>query len=654
MWSYESVSIDFDRIEKRYLQTLETLNHDAGKRKHEAAAKENLQSMGRMLCDEVLPFSVKQALRNSQARFLILRIDERLVHIPWELIYIDGYFLCERFAIGRRVKTPQKVFSQTRRMVSTPPKMWIVTAADKQNQKEILEEAKMICRKVDRLNVADEIIETNIDSNVTSERIRERLMNYDFVHFAGHAEFDEHMPENSGWKVSEGYFSARDMMKMAGSGQMPAMVFSNACQSGRTLQWNPNRECTAFGLANAFMISGVQHYVGTFWDIADHPGARFADFFYDRFFSGEAVGEAVRQARNKMISEFDPHCSGWASYMLYGDPRTRYFDPIPLPVDHTGRSEPVCISSRGNSEAPLPEDMTLRKKKKLNKKRTFGFAVFMLIGMITLYVFSGYTYIPYLSESEATKRLEIMQNQANRKKERIDRLLQEVEQLAPGRSKIMEKDAAIQDSWRSAPLTLSVDFDFQTAVLDYHEKKMIASVIESELLERTRVTLVERLSLDVILEELKRANSSVVAPGKSIIPELLPASLILFVELNGSGADAYVTMHLADTAKGSVIDVIIESINMKLPVVSQKKKLADNLVSALKTRYPLRGVISKVEKTDIILNIGAEAGVKLDQRFRAVDHNVTFQVVSIEENQSQMIVEKDVIPAQAGWRLEAL
>jgi hypothetical protein len=71
-----------------------------------------------MLCDELLPVDKKKALIDSDADYLLLRINDHLVHIPFELIFIKDQFLCQKFAIGRDVKTQQTVHIDQRKQKS--------------------------------------------------------------------------------------------------------------------------------------------------------------------------------------------------------------------------------------------------------------------------------------------------------------------------------------------------------------------------------------------------------------------------------------------------------------------------------------------------------------------------------------------------------
>jgi hypothetical protein len=158
--------------------------------------------------------------------------------------------------------------------------------------------------------------------------VKKNLRDYDIVHYAGHADYHSENPSESGWLLKDGRLKASEISAMGGLQPMPSLVFSNACQSGHSGEWRIGEEDEQqiFGLANAYLLSGVQHYIGTFWEILDEPSSQFAKLFYGSLSQGESVGEAVRKAREKLIEAHGEETIVWASYMLYGDP-TFAFDP---------------------------------------------------------------------------------------------------------------------------------------------------------------------------------------------------------------------------------------------------------------------------------------------------------------------------------------
>src|SRR5262249_14383823 len=86
----------------------------------------------------------------------------------------------------------------------------------------------------------------------------------------------------------------------------------------------------AFGIGSAFLLAGVQNYIGTFCVIHDAHSAAFAADFYRHLLRGECLGAALTAARRTARQEIDQGGLLWASYMHYGNPTFR----LPLRTAH--------------------------------------------------------------------------------------------------------------------------------------------------------------------------------------------------------------------------------------------------------------------------------------------------------------------------------
>jgi CHAT domain-containing protein len=165
---------------------------------------------------------------------------------------------------------------------------------------------------------------------------------FDVVHYAGHAFFDAAAPARSGLicappdRDNPAVLSGADL---AGLGQLPMLIFLNACESARVRgipdrgrkksrtdgkktrtdgkKKHPDRVRAAVSAAEALMRGGVANFVGTYWPVGDASALAFATSFYTSVLAGEPLGPAVTKARKKV------HESGsgdWADYIHYGSP----------------------------------------------------------------------------------------------------------------------------------------------------------------------------------------------------------------------------------------------------------------------------------------------------------------------------------------------
>jgi CHAT domain-containing protein len=138
---------------------------------------------------------------------------------------------------------------------------------------------------------------------------------YDVVHYAGHAYFNVINRPRSGILChGQEVLAGEDLV---GLGNLPALVFFNACESGRVRQRVQDQAMYSAGLAEAFLRRGVANCVGTYWPVGDEPAVTFAREFYRQLVDGQPLGDAILGGR-RGVRELPS--KDWADYMLYGDP----------------------------------------------------------------------------------------------------------------------------------------------------------------------------------------------------------------------------------------------------------------------------------------------------------------------------------------------
>jgi class 3 adenylate cyclase/CHAT domain-containing protein/tetratricopeptide (TPR) repeat protein len=325
VYQYERLRVPLEKIQSRNQELVEILSSANQKGKIIPEVMTKLKEIGQVLSDELFTKNVKDKVRITSADHLILDLDERLVHIPWELLHDGTEFLCQRFSMGRSVRTRQQIFREKGRLMAKPFDMLILADPLGDLNGASLEGKQM--RDFLEGHV-DSVTVSLLTGNITSDTVREKIRNYDLVHFAGHADYVQEDPGQSGWRLLDGTMRAEEIKKMAGAARMPALIFSNACQSARAgqLVLRETFQKEIFGLANAFILAGVKHYVGTFWDIMDESSRHFSLCFYKQLLSGVTVGHAIRESRRISLRKYGDASILWASYVLYGDPTFNYMD----------------------------------------------------------------------------------------------------------------------------------------------------------------------------------------------------------------------------------------------------------------------------------------------------------------------------------------
>ena len=606
IWSYEDIPVSVEHVEARCRDMIDALNAVSRKRGNSSQGIKTIQAVGQLLADTLLSPRLKEKLSNTDADYLLLNLDDQVVHIPWELLDIGEGFLCERFRIGRMVKTRQHIVESHERTRSAPMRMWIL-ANPGNDLASAGVEGFSICDITDRMNEHETVIDTSVDSEVTRDHIMENLKSFDMVHFAGHADFDSQNPEQSGWRLKNGNFKAIDIHQMMGGRAMPSLVFSNACQSARTQAWTgQNIENSPFGLANAFMLAGVKHYIGTSWDIMDEPSSRFAQNFYKYLLSGMTIGEAVRQTRQGMMTENDDIC--WASYVLYGNPTERYFEPahagvpndIPPVIPISMPDNPPNISRSSENESVLTESPPVLSIGSFKKSL---FAI-LSIALVMTIAFIGF-------------------------------------------QKIRNTDA--KDEWTSQLLSLAVIFEPSGA--DNADADRFSAAIESGLKDFRRVKLVNRMELDIIKREIGLWMSEYIDPNHKMQPKLLPAMLILYLKVIQEDSKPLILMRLLNTGQGTIQEVFVQKVERHTSLADQKNQLSEIIVKKLKELYPIRGKVTSVQNGDITLNIGADVGVNTNQNFRVMGKEVMLEVVSLKAATCVAKVRSGNISVRKDWKV---
>ena len=383
---YEHVDVPWEQIEARRREVISLLNRANRRAKVTREILESLKKSGQVLFDLLVPSKAREKLSSTEARNLILYVDDKLVHVPWELLFDGRQFLCRRFAMGRIVRTRQAPTALSSRTPKAPFKVLVV--ADPRGDLEASYREGTEIRNF--LDEKRDIFHVDFKSHpVDVSFVKKNLRDYDIVHYAGHAEYNSENPSESGWLLKDARLKASEISAMGGLQPMPSLVFSNACQSGHSGEWRIGEEDEQqiFGLANAYLLSGVQHYIGTFWEILDEPSSQFAKLFYGSLSEGESVGEAVRKAREKLIEAHGEETIVWASYMLYGDP-TFAFDPaekeeeVEEPVVRDIASPEWSPVMRGHGAAATI----------VAKRRRFGVGSLLLGALLVCGGIAGYVY----------------------------------------------------------------------------------------------------------------------------------------------------------------------------------------------------------------------------------------------------------------------
>lgn len=569
---YEDLKISIGKTEDYSRKIKDLLNRANRSGKISKEILNGLKQTGQLLYDELFPARTKEMLNNTGIKTLVLGIDDGLVHIPWELVFDGKEFLCQRFNMGRVVSTRQD-FTAGQRDVNIPLKM-LVLSDPQGNLKASYEEG---IKLRDRLDEKADVVNVNLkSSDIHMDYVKGKLRYFDIMHYAGHADYDGNDPSESGFLLSDGKLRAKDIKGMTGRMPLPAFVFSNACYSGQTEEWKAGSGYEdVYGLANAFLLSGVRHYLGTFWQIQDEPGLHFAIGFYEELMKGTPIGEAVRKARMGLVEKYGEDTIIWASYMLYGDPTFRYVDLS----RQKEKKEPAALEegeTAGSPSRSADEQVILFPSKAKTRLYAAAFAL-MLAVMIGVFVYRQKTVVPP-GVQVATQMPQ--PDMEDRKAEKIDKLVADLAKRYR-EGKVSQK----VNVEPSGPPSL-VFLEIKNSGVSDMETDYIVNKVAEELQGSKKLTIVDRQLLNELLKELKLSTSSLADPNTALkLGRIFSARFISTGSIVREKNDWMVSLRIIETETTAVKASITSTIHTK-----DKNEVAANisgkLLDKIKTEYP--------------------------------------------------------------------
>jgi len=155
---------------------------------------------------------LRRKLSATSSEDMIFNIDDRLVNIPWELLYDGTSFLSLRFNTGRVVSTRQTIAEDNFRPMSLPLKMLILSDPEN-NLKSANNEGYNIRKTL--TSISSPIIVNMKTGSIDSRYVMEKIHNFDIVHYAGHADYDPDNPSRSGWMLADRKLTAGEIKEMA-------------------------------------------------------------------------------------------------------------------------------------------------------------------------------------------------------------------------------------------------------------------------------------------------------------------------------------------------------------------------------------------------------------------------------------------------------
>lgn len=606
-----------------------------------------LQRLGTLLFSHLFPPATRERLIAAPPTDVILRLDDQLVHIPWELAFDGQEFLLTKFRIGRQVITQHQrsvVHSVGRLQDPTVLKMLIIVDPT-ETLPAAVEEAGQIC---DFLAAYDHL-EVTIKSGMGLRKIDllQDLNTYDLVHYAGHAVFDPQEPERSGWVLHDTVLTALELRRLT---HPPLLVFANACQAGATARWEAETiyEGQVFGIGSAFLLAGTQHYIGTFCVIHDAHSAAFAADFYRHLLQGECLGVALAVARHQARQASGSSGLLWASYMHYGNPTVR----LPLVTTHEAGGLDPRLEVGSTALAVLS-----------NASSEEGTAPRKAPGAVGADEASSAPEPPADPEEAATAPTDIPP--ATRHFGGWKKLWFIVLGVCLGLTGVLGVFWLHQpeDAWTSRPLTIAL-LPLQhkgTPASGVHADELVETRLMQALQAGGRLKVVERALLDKVLAELGLGTSDLVDPQAALrVGRLLAARFIATGSVKYIGAKMQLSIRIIETETTATPATEAETVENLEALDNVVQHVSRNLRQHIHHAYPLQGRITHITPQGVLLNIGTQHGATPGLAMQVLQSATPFDletpigqmvVTHVEARRSRARILTSSLAVQPGWRV---
>jgi len=282
-----------------------------------------VDAYGERLSGMVLSPEIRAVLPKRKDRSMVVVHDAFSSRVPWETMRIDGWAPAVAAGISRRYAADNLSVAkwlEKRRYGEILDLLLVV------NPTEDLEGAEQEGHRIHQMfdsHPGVNILEVR-GKKATKQTLKREFVSgkYDVIHYAGHAYFDAHRPSQSGILCH-----GKEVLsgaELAGLGNLPGLVFFNACEAGRVRGGPPVKKVDIgtridqnVGLAEAFLRGGVANYVGTYWPVGDAAAKIFAETFYTAILDGNPISQALLSGRRAV---FDIESVDWADYIHYGSP----------------------------------------------------------------------------------------------------------------------------------------------------------------------------------------------------------------------------------------------------------------------------------------------------------------------------------------------
>lgn len=234
---------------------------------------------------------------------LVVVPHRELFQVPWHLLRRGGRYIVERLAVSvlptvaaLRAEPPREPLRFTR----TSRVLFLVAGSDATRAQLALDEVASTLGLFRNVCLVT-------GGEASRRRFETEVGEYDLIHFAGHADFEEHSPTLSHLALGAGRqdpawerLTVRDVLQLQ---LRPSLVILSGCQ---TVRAKATRGEELLGLAQAFLVAGAGAVIGTAWPFEPRVSRALLPTFYEGLLAGLPPSQALRQAQLTLLRSEGP------------------------------------------------------------------------------------------------------------------------------------------------------------------------------------------------------------------------------------------------------------------------------------------------------------------------------------------------------------
>jgi hypothetical protein len=293
-------------------------------------ASTSARLLGRRLYDTFLGEDGARFLAEHEPTAFMIDADETALNLPWEMMADRKGPLSQRWPFGRLVTTKTRPRPE-RDPVDEDETIAVLAVVDPSKEFSQVDEELAALKRLGRLGNLRLDVLAKGDATYAALADHVRATPYDVIHFSGHGGFSKARPGESVLVLADGPLRTTSLLELPWA-KPPYLAIVSACWSGRAA---PDRRLSSLhggsnGVAAAFLASGASSCLGFGWPVGVHSAAAFVEAFYGSLVDNVNVGQAVLDARQALMADFDLHSDLTAlSAVYYGDVGTAQRRDLP-------------------------------------------------------------------------------------------------------------------------------------------------------------------------------------------------------------------------------------------------------------------------------------------------------------------------------------